>query len=214
MTTRSARLHSFIPCGSANPRKFTSMPPSPQPEAMPPQSPVQAEERRELILYATPEGRLARACATFFADVDARYRSTTAQTYPPHVTLTGFFRRRSTAVDRVTSEVRNAIDACAASAVEVSAVALHADWVGLEVQSEWLLSVASTFADVHQLEPGDDPLRLKTWLHLSLAYGDRPLGTELADYAEQASELIDGERTATWSVGLWERSGTQWRRHC
>ena len=47
----------------------------------------------ELILYATPTGPLADACAAYFGAVEP----TTAQTYPPHVTLTGFFHRRDAA---------------------------------------------------------------------------------------------------------------------
>lgn len=170
--------------------------------------------RRELILYATPEGPLARACAAFFADLVERDRQTTAQTYPPHVTLTGFFRRRSVAVDRVVAEARRVISASPRGEADVSNVTERPDWVGLEITSEWMLSVAAAFTDLHELEAGDDPLRLKTWLHLSLAYGDVPGGRELAEYADVARRTIDADLRASWSIGLWERADVGWIRHC
>jgi alpha-D-ribose 1-methylphosphonate 5-triphosphate diphosphatase len=48
--------------------------------------------RRELILYATPTRPLADQCNTFF-EAAADLGPTSAQLYPPHCTLTGFFRR-------------------------------------------------------------------------------------------------------------------------
>ncbi|MDG2026150.1 MAG: hypothetical protein P8J50_03515 [Acidimicrobiales bacterium] len=48
--------------------------------------------RAELILYATPTGPLAEELDRLFAQFAER-APTTAQTYPPHCTLTGFFQR-------------------------------------------------------------------------------------------------------------------------
>ncbi len=48
--------------------------------------------RAQLILYAIPTGLLAEQCDRLFRMVRA-IAPTTAQTYPPHCTLTGFFQR-------------------------------------------------------------------------------------------------------------------------
>ena len=170
-------------------------------------------QRRELILYATPEGALLESCEAYFDELRSTGRATTAQTYPPHVTLTGFFRRRAQSVDRVANEARAAIESTRPGTVHVSDVAERDGWVGLEIDSRWFSTVAATFADHHELEPGDDTVRLKDWLHLSLAYGDRPPGTELAVCAALARDMIVGV-SSSWSIGLWERSDAGWMRHC
>ena len=56
---------------------------------------------RELILYACPIGPLADDLDAYFSQVTARFGPTTAQTYPVHCTLTGFFRRRGERADEV-----------------------------------------------------------------------------------------------------------------
>ena len=179
----------------------------------PPETPAQAA-RRELILYATPNGELGRACERFFASVSTSGRATTAQTYPPHVTLTGFFRRSSSEVERVIAEAQSIIDAAPGGAVTVHPMQVRTDWLGLEITSDWLSEVARAFADQHRVEPGDDAIRLKDWLHLSLAYGTLPAGASVADYVEEATSTIKVEAPVTWSVGLWERRGGDWIRHC
>ena len=157
---------------------------------------------RELILYATPTGALARTCATYFDTVEP----TTAQTYPPHVTLTGFFHRR---------DVSPAVDAAAAigdvpaDAVDVKRLMCTDEWVGLEVESAWMEAVAARFADAVPAGPDEDDVRLKQWLHLSLAYG---FG-DLREHAAQATRDIDPHQGVGWEIALWERSdGDRWDR--
>ena len=169
--------------------------------------------RRELILYATPGGEFGEACDRFFAEVAASGRSTTAQSYPPHVSLTGFFRRPPVAVERLTLEVQAAIAAAPRGPVAVDPIARREGWLGVEIKSDWLLELASLFAARHRLEHGDDPIRLKDWLHMSLAYGEFPVGTGAQDYLDQAQATIAVNAPARWSVGLWERRDSDWIRH-
>lgn len=157
---------------------------------------------RELILYATPTGPLAHACAEYFAAVDP----TTAQTYPPHVTLTGFFHRRDAA--RVI-EAAAAIGHVPAGVVEVRRLTCSAEWVGLEIGSPWLEGAASDVARGARPAPGEDDVRLKDWLHLSLAYGV----DDLESHAIRAREQIDPTADVGWEVGLWERGPDhRWER--
>ncbi len=164
---------------------------------------------RELILYATPVGPLASACREFF---DAS-TPTTAHTYPPHVTLTGFFRRGQARADEMVELAREVIADAGpppAGSVEVVDLLARPDWVGLEVSSVWLTDLASRFAGTDVAGAEEDAIRLKTWLHLSLAYGV----DDLSAHAAAAHELVDPSLPVEWEVALWERlSAGHWERH-
>lgn len=155
--------------------------------------------RAELILYATPVGPLADALTDAFERID-RVAPTTAQTYPPHCTLTGFFHRSPSAIIRVRDEVARAEADAAPGAVEVVALHRRTDWIGLELRSEWLHDTTARFVQGHQLGPGDDELRPKDWLHLSIAYGNG----DLAD-ADEALGQLDPALPASWEIALWQR---------
>ena len=168
----------------------------------------------ELILYATPTGALADTCAAYFSAA-SHLGPTTAQTYPPHCTLTGFFRRDAQSMQRIIDEVRLAVGECArVSSVAVDLVELHTspDWVGIELRSQLFLDVADRFRITHEPGEGDDPIRCKDWMHLSLAYGD---GIDLTRYGGLATGLFaDALTPCQWEIGLWERSRSgRWLRH-
>lgn len=156
--------------------------------------------RRELIVYAVPEGELADACERFFAAA-REIGPTSAHAYPPHCTLTGFFRRRSVRVGGVVAEVRTLVAGRSIS-VEVLDLSITDRWVGLVLGSPDLLALTDAFVRAHQLDEGDDALRPKDWLHLSLAYG----ADDLTAHAALARQCVDPTAAATWRVGLWERS--------
>jgi hypothetical protein len=92
------------------------------------------------------------------------------------------------------------LDIPPAGAVEVVGLRSEPNWIGLELRSPWLLDVTTRFEATHRLDPGDDALRPKDWLHLSLAYGVE----DLSVYAALV-ELIDPDAPAGWEIGLWER---------
>jgi ubiquitin-associated SH3 domain-containing protein len=165
-----------------------------------------------LILYATPEGKLADQCEQFFDLLRASGRSTTAQTYPPHVSLTGFFSRGKDAVERTIGDVDAALVTSTGGTVVVDELQETDEWVGLAISSDWFTEVAAIFAAQHRLAPGDDPVRLKDWLHLSLAYGDVPSGTSIGECAALARSIISTDAPTSWSVALWERRGLDWVR--
>ena len=165
---------------------------------------------RELIVYATPTGALADQCATYFARAE-ELGGTTAQTYPPHCTLTGFFRRRPDRVPAIVDCVTEHIASTAhppQGAVTVVGLRQLDDWIGLELDSSWLIDWTSRLAEHMPVEADEDALRRKTWLHLSLAYG----ADDLAPYRAPAEQLVDAAADAQWLLGLWERTETDWRR--
>lgn len=156
-------------------------------------------------MYATPTGPLADACTRFFAEATS-IEPTTAQTYPPHVTLTGFFHRTSPRADGVTAEVRELLADLGPvpdGAVTVEELRVEPGWIGLVITSPWLLDVVGRFVASHRLEGDDDPLRPKDWLHLSLAYGVDDL-----DPYRRLAATFPADAAAGWEVGLWERTTT------
>ena len=155
--------------------------------------------RAELILYATPAGRLAAAIDDAF-DRIATSGPTTAQTYPPHCTLTGFFHRDPDEIERIAAEVAFALADAPEGPVTIVDLHRRPEWTGLELQSPWLHSVVERFVALHRLGPGDDPLRPKDWLHLSLAYGIDDLGP-----ANAALGDLDTGLSVVWDVALWQR---------
>ena len=166
--------------------------------------------RCELIIYATPTGELAELCNRYFERA-AVIGATTAQDYPPHCTLTGFFRWHATRRVEVVDIVNRAISASGhppQDSVNVVRLGDHDGWVGLELDSTWLRDWTASLAEQLQPGPDEDALRLKEWLHLSLAYGVEDLDA----YREAAAELIDTSTEGGWELGLWERRDSDWRR--
>lgn len=156
---------------------------------------------RTLILYATPGGELGAACERYFAQVSP----TVAQQYPPHITLTGFFSRGEEQALELAVEAQRLIRSVGpvpADAVRVSGLAFREDWIGLEIESPWLADVASRFAAADSPGPADDAIRLKSSLHLSLAYGEGDLSAQ----DRLARTMIDAQATAVWELALWERT--------
>lgn len=177
-------------------------------------------EHAELILYAEPGGELGARCAEYWAAVSAAEASTSAQEFPPHVTLTGFFRRRAEQVPAVVAACAAAVDAAVPAGLDgtrwAGPVALefqaNDEWVGLHVGAAWMDAVIATFVSDPSLEPdGDDALRPKSWLHLSLSYGEqfewaRDQATILAEpFADVTAE-------SEWTVSLWRRTEAAWER--
>lgn len=162
----------------------------------------------ELILYATPTGELADSCREYWRRADEAGRTTTAQSFPPHCTLTGFFHRGRGRVAEVVAEAAQVAEEF--GSVEVADVRLesHGDWVGLGLDSDRLASAIDRFVELHRVFAGEDRLRPKSWLHLSLAYGD---GVVPAWHAELAATLVQ-PCTVPWTIGLWRRAGARWER--
>ncbi len=168
--------------------------------------------RTDLILYATPTGQLAEVCGAYFSKASV-LGSTVAQTYPPHCTLTGFFRREPHQVPAVVREIQATsaqLGPLPDDAVEIVALRHERSWVGLELWSPWLRAFTAEFAARHKLGAGDDALRPKDWLHLSLAYGQ---DLELERYNDLAASLFTPVPRGGWAIGLWERRDTSWIHH-
>src|SRR5690606_21625144 len=90
------------------------------------------------------------------------------------------------------------------------------DWAGLHVTADWMDGVVAAFTDAgsgaQPNDAGDDPLRPKSWLHVSLAYGNGYDVHARTVAAEHASAFADLSAEGTWTVSLWRRDRPQWER--
>jgi ubiquitin-associated SH3 domain-containing protein len=157
----------------------------------------------ELILYAVPTGSLAQAIAAFFDELAER--PTTAQRFPPHCTLTGFFHDDADAIGQYVDAAQGVV-----RPVRVD-VALRTtpEWIGLEVQSPDLLALARDFAAAAApIESRRDQIRLKDWLHVSLAYGHDADATD--ELANLATKLVDPAADVGWALRVYERRERDW----
>ena len=163
----------------------------------------------ELILYATPTGAFADACERYWAVLDALGSPTTAQTYPPHCTLTGFFHRALTDVPRVVGEVAAMSKRIGDLVVSRAQLDVIADWVGFVLESRFFEAAIEEFVSSHVLGEGDDPIRAKSWLHLSLSYGQ---GADPERHRAEAERIFEGVVPTSWSLDLWRRRSDGWYR--
>jgi hypothetical protein len=178
----------------------------------------------ELVLYAEPGGELGARCAEFWAAMSAADAATDAQAYPPHVTLTGFFRRQPSRLPAIVDAFAGALDAAAPAGLDglrwVVPAALELqvndDWIGFHVTAAWMDRLVAAFCTpgsaAQPAGAGDDELRPKSWLHLSLAYG---AGYDESTRAAAVEHIValEGLTAATeWTVSLWHRRAPGWER--
>lgn len=175
-------------------------------------------------MYITPSGPLGRACERYWsalneASGESGLQPTAAQAYPPHCTLTGFFERSPDRLPELIADIETAIDGASPRSrqpVAVMGVVDHDRWVGLQLESPWLDRFITVLCLVHETAAGEDELRPKDWLHLSLAYGLDTIEedvTPIDPYVDLAHEVVDPALDVEWFLGLWERAADRsWRR--
>jgi ubiquitin-associated SH3 domain-containing protein len=160
----------------------------------------------ELIVYACPSGELAQQLEDYFEQSQRLVGKNTAHSYMPHCTLTGFFHDIETAIPLYLQ----ALDQTFIQAqpyphpvVTITQMTFRSDWHGLELQSDWLQQRMTDFAKLAQSPTRSEDLRLKIWLHLSLAY---EFQSEQADeLAQLARQLINPKASVEWEVRFYQR---------
>lgn len=160
-----------------------------------------------LILYACPTGTLAAQLDIYFARSRALCGPNAAHAYPPHITLTGFFHDDAAAIPTYVAALEAALDRARptqpAPPLRITKMALEAEWHGLVVVSPWLAALTADFAANAHSPTRRAALRLKDWLHLSLAYQFAPEnGPALA---QLAAAHVDPHAPGGWELRLYER---------
>ena len=170
----------------------------------------------QLILYACPVGPLAQQIAAYFEISRQRCGPNAAHAYMPHCTLTGFFKDDERAIALYTKLLESILcdyrESIPEPAIAIQQLTFRTDWHGLELAADWLKQLAGDFAAQAASPTRRQPLRLKKWLHLSLAYGFDPVCE--AALKRLATDLIDLSAPVYWHLRLYQRStGDTWRCH-
>jgi ubiquitin-associated SH3 domain-containing protein len=159
-----------------------------------------------LIVYACPLGPLAAQIDHFFSMSRERFGPNSAHAYPPHITLTGFFHDEAAAIPLYREALAAAIGSTprpSEEAITISELALKAEFHGLLISSPWLEALTAAFAARASSPTRQEELRLKSWLHLSLAYGFGP--EHGPGLGELARELVDPNTPASWELRFYEQ---------
>src|ERR1700712_3050999 len=146
---------------------------------MPNQQPATLDERaRTLIVYVCPLGALAEQLDRYYAQSKALCGPNAAHSYMAHCTLTGFFHDDADAipiyVDALDAALRRARPEQPMPALEIGSMELGVEFHGLLLKGQWLQALIADFARTVESPTRRDALRLKDWLHLSLAYAFPP----------------------------------------
>ena len=168
----------------------------------------------ELILYACPVGELATQLDAYYARTRAEFGPNTAHRYPPHVTLTGFFHDTAAAIPIYIQALATALAAAPQPpTITITGTMFEPTFHGLLIESPWLKDLTKAFAWLAHSPTRRDALRLKDWLHLSLAYDFPP--EHHAPLAECGRAMVDIAASVRWELRLYERYGMhEWRCHC
>ncbi len=157
----------------------------------------------ELIVYACPVGELAQSLATYFQLARANFASNSAHNYMPHITLTGFFEAEAKDVGKYAGWLEAALTAQQPHpnpVLKITKLILQPEFHGLEIRSPYLKIVTADFATrANELAT----LRVKDWLHLSLAY-DFPQ-TDDTGLRQLAKHTVNIHLPAQWELCLYER---------
>ncbi len=177
---------------------------------------LQNDSFRTFIIYACPLGELANQIEQYFVASRAIFGPNAAHAYMPHCTLTGFFHDAAAAIasyiEAVDAALRRARPDQPAQALTIDRMELSQDFHGLVLRGPWLKAVISDFASAACSPTRRDALRLKDWLHLSLAYGFLPDHQD--PLANLACKLIDIDAPVAWQLHFYERLGDgSWSSH-
>ena len=168
----------------------------------------------QFIVYACPVGELNDRLESYFAKSLELYGENAAHKYMPHCTLTGFFTEEPDSIPLYLEALNAAYIAARESNISldiaIAKLSFGKNWHGLELQADGLKELVSNFA-VQLDSTRQRKIRLKNWLHLSLAYGFEP------EYREQlqnlAIEAIDLQAKLDWELRFYQEE-PDWTWQC
>lgn len=167
----------------------------------------------KLIVYACPVGTLADQLDAYFAAAWQRCGANTAHCYPPHCTLTGFFRDELAAagvyIEQLSAVLHEAYQRRPTPVIEITGMYCTPHFHYLKLESPWLHECISNFAARAESPTRQEALRVKDWYHLSLAYEFPPEQHEpLRDLAER---YVDPAAAVEWELRFYhQHAGGAW----
>lgn len=171
---------------------------------------------RELIVYACPTGELAQQISTYQIRSKREIGPNSAHAYMPHCTLTGFFHDQTEAIPIYIQALEKCFQEMRSSqpqpVFQIPQILFRLDFHGLILESEWIKQMIRNFAQQVESPTRSDDLRLKDWLHLSLAYGFPEDQHE--SLVQLAAEIVDVHAPVGWDLCLYERhEDSTWTCH-
>lgn len=169
---------------------------------------------RQFIIYACPVGELNNQIETYFARSKELYGENKAHKYMPHCTLTGFFTDDLSsmnfylqALDKAYLETKknNSLD------VKIQKITFSENWHGIELEANNLKQSIVNFTQLEKSPTRQEEIRLKDWLHLSLAYGFNPDRAE--ELKKLARETIDLKANVNWELRFYQKN-VDWTWKC
>lgn len=164
------------------------------------------------IIYACPVGELNKQIEKYFDLSHELCGANSAHKYMPHCTLTGFFNTKLAsipvyleALDRAYIETNDDLE------IEIEQLTFKENWHGLELQCDRLKQLIANFAQAETLEKYSDKLRLKDWLHLSLAYD---FNSDRETHLKQlAIDTINIKANVNWELRFYKKN-PDWSWKC
>ncbi len=169
----------------------------------------------QFIVYACPTGELNNQLEEYFNQSRKLYGKNAAHEYMPHCTLTGFFTEKITSIPIYTQALDRAYIAATnknlSLDIKVEQLTFNENWHGLELQANGLKRLICNFSAMENSSTRKNDLRLKDWLHLSLAYNFEP------KYAKELKELakvtIDINAEVNWELRFYQKN-LDWTWKC
>lgn len=164
-----------------------------------------------LIVYACPVGELARQIDAYYEETERRLGPNAAHHYMPHCTLTGFFNDEPAAIPLYLQRLEEALERAAPTrpnpVIAITGLLKEPDFLGFTLDAPWLRACIVDFAQ-HAVSPTrSDALRLKDWLHLSLAYQFPP--DQYPVLRQLAEESVDPHAPVEWELRFYEQHAPQ-----
>jgi ubiquitin-associated SH3 domain-containing protein len=160
----------------------------------------------EFIVYACPLGELAKQLHTYFEHSLKLCGCNAAHHYMPHCSLTGFFQDEEALIPLYVKAIDRALEQASPwpdPVIMITGMSFRPDWHGLELQSDWLRHLIAKFAQLTVSWTHQHPLRLKDWLHLSLAY---EFPSEQFDRLMQlAQTYVNPQAPVEWELRFYQR---------
>lgn len=172
------------------------------------------QQESQYIVYLCPVGELNRQLELYFAQSRDLFGANKAHQYMPHCTLTGFFTDLDSSVsyylDALELSVREAKQHLSSN-VAIQRLVFSQTWHGIELQADGIKQLVANFAQIENSPTRKESLRLKDWLHLSLAYGfNSQHGKQLEQLARQTIKL---ESEVHWELRFYQKN-SDWTWYC